>query len=222
MAKKKVGKRRSATPKLTRGSTRNTRQAAPPPPTHAKSTRRGERGLSIELIARGVLIDRGRVLCCQNLKHGNYYLPGGHVEFAEPAAVALQREFIEECGLPVLVGPLLQVDEHSFATRKREHHEINLVFLVEPNPSAAARAARTKNGGKRGSRSSPDWRDIHSQEKGLKMAWLDLAAITDVDFRPVSAKALLLSAHVPNEAHGRSSAASHHRHAPWVSHMTLA
>ena len=47
---------------------------------------------SIELIARGVFVRGGAVLLCQNVKHGYYYLPGGHVEFGEAAAVALARE----------------------------------------------------------------------------------------------------------------------------------
>ena len=60
-----------------------------------------------EFIARGVLVQDGRVLLCQNLKHGYTYLPGGHIEFAEPGQEALKREMLEECGQSVEVGRLL-------------------------------------------------------------------------------------------------------------------
>src|SRR5262249_814619 len=55
---------------------------------HAEHTRRANPD-AIEVIARGLLRDRSQILVCQSLKHGYCYLPGGHVEFGEPAAVAL-------------------------------------------------------------------------------------------------------------------------------------
>ena len=87
----------------------------------------------IELIARAYLRSGDRVLLCQNVKRGHQFLPGGHIDPGEPAAVALRREFMEEANLPVRVGPLLFVNESFFTEpNKSVHHEINLVFLVEP------------------------------------------------------------------------------------------
>lgn len=125
----------------------------------------------IEVIARGVLLHGGAVLVCENLKHGYVYLPGGHVEFGESAAAALEREFLEECGAKVKTAHLLLADEGTFATKKRRHHELNLVFHVE------------LVGG--------DPRRIKSLEKDIAFRWLDLAAVPEADLRPLAAKALL-------------------------------
>jgi 8-oxo-dGTP diphosphatase len=129
----------------------------------------------IEFIARGCLIERGRVLVCENTKHGYLYLPGGHIEFQESAARALSREFLEECGLAVSVRALGLVSEGSFRTRKRAHHEINLVFHVE----------RVGGGGGR------ERDEIRSREKGIAFHWVDLATVVDRDIRPNAAKAWL-------------------------------
>ncbi len=85
----------------------------------------------IEVIARGLLIEEGRVLVCRNLRHGYCFLPGGHVEYGEPARTALKREFAEECGVEIEVGACLLVEEHLFGPRAKDHHELNLVFHVE-------------------------------------------------------------------------------------------
>ena len=53
---------------------------------------------TIEIIARGALICSRRLLLCRNRKHGHVFLPGGHVEFGEPARAALEREMREETG----------------------------------------------------------------------------------------------------------------------------
>jgi len=129
-----------------------------------------------EIIARGVLIQHGCVLLCQNLKHGYTYLPGGHVEFAEAAADALKREMLEECGEKIRVGPLLLTHEEAFEGPKRVHHEVNLVFhmehakpvLEEPTP-------------------------IKSVEDDIGFIWADLAELIEMDLRPHTMKAWLAS-----------------------------
>ncbi|MBY0262673.1 MAG: NUDIX domain-containing protein, partial [Phycisphaerales bacterium] len=142
MAKKKVSTRRISTTRAAR-STRSTQGSRPKPepkaaakpsrpkPTPAKKLGNTTEPAAIEFIARGVLIAGSRVLLCRNLKHDYLYLPGGHVEFGESAAAALAREFLEEAALPVRVGPLALVSEGTFATKRRGHHEVNLVFHVE-------------------------------------------------------------------------------------------
>ncbi len=85
----------------------------------------------IEILARGLLVADGRVLLCRNIEHGYRYLPGGHVEPGESAAAALAREFLEESGVAVRVGPLLLTSEHGFVQKGRARHEIDLVFHVE-------------------------------------------------------------------------------------------
>ncbi len=157
-------------------STKHTQKRRTPP----KPTNKPHR--EIEIIARGVLTRHGRVLLSQNLKHGYFYLPGGHVEFAESAAKACAREFLEECGVSVRVGPLLLASEGVFATPKRQHHEINLVFHVEHLPTPAPGYP------------TPESLDrIQSLESNLGIEWIDLAAIVDLDLRPATVKAFLVA-----------------------------
>lgn len=105
------------------------------------SSRRG----TIEVIARGFVMDRARrVLLCRNVKRNYFYLPGGHVEFGEPAAKALRREFREETGAPVTVGDLLLCHEQRFRDRGGPRHEINLVFHVTLRGAARVRSKEPK------------------------------------------------------------------------------
>lgn len=127
-----------------------------------------------EIIARGILVHHSRVLLCRNVKHGYSYLPGGHVEFAEPASVALAREIEEELGLPSRIGAFLFGTEEVFETRGKTHHEVNLVFHVE----------------QLGSESDPP-AAVPSQESSIAFDWVDLAAMHETDLRPASIKAWL-------------------------------
>ncbi len=103
----------------------------------------------IEIIARGVLIRHAHVLLCRAREAENTFLPGGHVEFGEPAATALEREIREELGINLKAGRFLGACEASFTQKQKPHHEINLVFELawppetrpaDPRESAAAPA----------------------------------------------------------------------------------
>ena len=50
---------------------------------------------------RGVLFRDDRLLLLAS-RHGDYKFPGGGVEARESIPAALQREFLEECGLPAV------------------------------------------------------------------------------------------------------------------------
>jgi len=93
------------------------------------------------MISRGLMVAEGHVLLCRSLKGGYSYLPGGHVEWGEPAATALAREFAEETGLQVNVGGLLAVSENAFIQNGKRRHELNLVFHVEHPHSSEHSAA---------------------------------------------------------------------------------
>lgn len=125
-----------------------------------------------------MVVHRGRVLLCQSVKHGYFYLPGGHVEFGEAAAAAAAREIEEELGVTLSMGPLAMVSEGVF-NAKRRHHEINLVFHVEPLHS--------------GSSIPKGLLKPRSREKHIAFRWVDLAAAQDLDIRPTAAKAWLAS-----------------------------
>lgn len=124
---------------------------------------------SIEFIARGLVIRDGLVLLCKNVKHGYYFLPGGHVEFGETAQTALVREFKEETGITITCRSAALVAEHIFERRKGPCHELNIVFHVEL-PEVM----------------------VVSLESKIAFEWTDLAQLSDLDLRPACIKAWLL------------------------------
>lgn len=98
----------------------------------------------IEVIARGLVVEEGRVLVCRNLSAGHCYLPGGHVEPGEQATDAVRREFLEECGEEVQVGPCLLVMEGLFTQRGVARHEIVVLFHVKRAQTTPVRSCESK------------------------------------------------------------------------------
>lgn len=98
----------------------------------------------IEIIARGILIQNNHILLCQNVKHGHVFLPGGHVDFGEPARKALAREILEETGLRVRVDNFLGACEACFLQNGKKHHEINLVFKLTTRRALRKVSSREK------------------------------------------------------------------------------
>ena len=137
----------------------------------------------IEVIARAVLVREGRVLLCRSVEHGYSYLPGGHVDFGESAQAAAARELMEEAGLRVSVGELALVTEATFSTRRKRHHEINLVFHVEPAPGTWESADPGTP--------PPPHPPVPSLEPHLAFDWVDLAAMPETDVRPEAVRAWL-------------------------------
>ena len=86
---------------------------------------------TVEILARGVCVRDGRLLLCHTAGADNTYLPGGHVEFGEPARESLAREMVEETGLTARVGRFLGAAEHRFVQKGEPHAEINLIFEME-------------------------------------------------------------------------------------------
>lgn len=140
----------------------------------------------IETIARGLIRSGSRVLLCQSRKHGYHYLPGGHIEFGEPARTALARELLEECALESRIGPLLLTEEQIFTQKGKNRHEITLIFRVDqlgPNPAAMPEA-------------------VPSTEDHIAFVWVDLAAVPDLVIYPESTKAWLASGGGVDESDG--------------------
>lgn len=128
---------------------------------------------TIEIIARGLWMHGRSLLVCRNRRHGHVFLPGGHVEFGEPAQTALAREMMEETGRRVRVGPLLLTSEACFdqpdakSQRLLRHHEINVLFAM----TSRHRPARLKTGST--SDHSPPPR-ITSREARIEFRWLPI------------------------------------------------
>lgn len=115
----------------------------------------------IELIARAVIFNRDRLLCCRSIKKGYLYLPGGHIEEGEDARTALRRELNEEAGLTVSPGPLLAVAEVTFAAKSGVCHEVDLMFHVVIERE-----------------------EIASIEPKIAFQWVVRSDLSSLDFRP--------------------------------------
>lgn len=137
----------------------------------------------IELIARALIVVQSHALMCKSTTSGHYYLPGGHIEFAEPASIALKRELLEEAGQPIHVGPLLLTTENTFNDGKQDHHEINLLFHAELADSELFHVEQLEQGLPR----------IESRESQIAFEWVDLAAVSALDIRPMQIRAWLAS-----------------------------
>ena len=121
--------------------------------------------VSIELIARGVLIGPRGILLCRNVGMNYTYLPGGHIEFGETAAAALEREILEELALQAKAETFLGTIEHTFVQDDATHHEISLVFELTGN--AIARRAR-----------------FTPAEKRLEFLWQPLHTLPEANLLP--------------------------------------
>ena len=118
-----------------------------------------------EIIARGVCLHRDHVLLCRNRKHGNVYLPGGHIEGEERAPDALRRELAEELGLRCAIGRFLCTIQHAFDEENHRVVEINFVFIFRL-PYASLRQAPI------------------SAEKKLEFLWWPLKTLTQSGVEP--------------------------------------
>jgi ADP-ribose pyrophosphatase YjhB (NUDIX family) len=84
-----------------------------------------------------VIVIRGEVVLVRRARDplaGRWSLPGGAVEAGEPLAVALAREVLEETGLDVEVGDLVDVLDRIYtdATGRVEYHYVLADFLCRP------------------------------------------------------------------------------------------
>ena len=79
--------------------------------------------------------DRGQVLLTRDRRSSVWELPGGGIEPGEPAATAMVREFKEEVGLDIRVGPAIYFADsfyHSpLDTPDGGWHALKLYYLVQ-------------------------------------------------------------------------------------------
>lgn len=85
---------------------------------------------AIEIIARAAITAERHLLLARKKGAVHTFLPGGHVEFGEPAEAALARELQEELGIAVEIGRFLGAVEHAWDDAQGPNHELNLVFEV--------------------------------------------------------------------------------------------
>ena len=94
----------------------------------------------IEVIARGVCVQDGKILLCRAKGGATTYLPGGHIEFGETGRQALVREVKEELGVDAETGAFLGVVENAFNQHGKPHAEINLVYELKLPVTTSAQA----------------------------------------------------------------------------------
>ncbi len=88
----------------------------------------------IEIVARAVVMRRGKILLCYLKESGHHFFPGGHVKPGERVQDALRREFKEELGLTPKKISFVGAAENEYRHRKEGPiYEINLVFHVVVN-----------------------------------------------------------------------------------------
>jgi 8-oxo-dGTP pyrophosphatase MutT (NUDIX family) len=97
--------------------------------------------MRVPVSAKGILIRRGRVLLLRN-DRGEWELPGGRLDDEETPERALRREFLEETGLRVTVGPL--VDAWVFQVTSREKVLV-LEYACRKNGNGDVRISREHN-----------------------------------------------------------------------------
>ena len=112
----------------------------------------------IEIIARGVCVQEGKILLCRAKGGATTYLPGGHVEFGETGRQALVREVKEEMGVDAETGAFLGVVENAFDQHGKPHAEVNLVYELKVPMATPPHACE-------------DW---------IEFEWRDLAYLDDL------------------------------------------
>ncbi len=86
----------------------------------------------IENIVRALIInsEKNEVLLARQVGKDYTFMPGGHIEFGETAAQAIDREMVEEIGTEGKVGPLIWTIENIFTDLNGKNcHELALYFV---------------------------------------------------------------------------------------------
>lgn len=82
----------------------------------------------------GIWLENGHVLLHKAVDDNHWALPGGRVQIGEDSESSIQREFLEELGVNVLVDRLVWSVESFFVYNDIDFHEIGLYYIVSvPN-----------------------------------------------------------------------------------------
>jgi 8-oxo-dGTP pyrophosphatase MutT (NUDIX family) len=109
--------------------------------------------MTVAISIKGVLIEDGSVLLLEN-ERGEWELPGGRPEPGEDPAACLAREFAEELGADISVGPI--VDCWNYEVLCGRH-----VMIVTYAVSRAARG------------------DLRISDEHRRLGWFALDALDD-------------------------------------------
>lgn len=112
-------------------------------------------------VAAIAIVD-GHVLVCDEDHDGYAMLPGGRIELGEASKMSLEREIVEEIGLPATVGDLLLTSESFYRREGEDFHELGLFYLVRFEPDV-------------GPNGESPWRVTYDDGSEHRFHWVDLA-----------------------------------------------
>lgn len=127
--------------------------------------------LRFNVRAAGVIFQQNHVLLHKLISDSFWALPGGRVEFLEPAQETIKREMQEELGIDICVEKLLWVVENFFIRNDKSYHELGFYFLIS-------------------SHSHPDFYTPIKAFKGIEndkhliFQWHDVEALEDIELQP--------------------------------------
>lgn len=121
--------------------------------------------------AVAVIVNNNKVMIHKYLKDGFWALPGGRVEFMEPANETIKREIQEELGIDVCVERLLWVVENFYDYNNKSFHELSLYFLVSANPKATFYKETESFSG-------------IEEDKDIIFEWHDIESLEDIELYP--------------------------------------
>ncbi|MGR2768877.1 NUDIX domain-containing protein [Photobacterium ganghwense] len=136
--------------------------------------------MSFHYLARGIIRSEGHILLVRAIGDTMTFLPGGHIEFAEPAASALARELWEEASIEVTVGRFVGAAENEWFDHGVTQSEINLIFEVNTSLT----------------HSQP----ITSNESHLEFFWVRCEDIEQWNLYPEALRALVKQERLPQQA----------------------
>ncbi|PSW22190.1 NUDIX domain-containing protein [Photobacterium sanctipauli] len=87
--------------------------------------------MAFHYLARGIIRSDDHVLLVRAIGDAITFLPGGHIEFGEPAKQALERELFEEATIVGKAERFIGAAENEWFEGEERQAEINLLFEVE-------------------------------------------------------------------------------------------
>lgn len=128
----------------------------------------------------GICMAEGRLLLQKPANDEGFAFPGGHVALGETNAETLAREFREELGAEIAVGPLRWVGEIFFPWGQKPCHQICLYYDVRITDHSTPRQGCFEG------RES-----LTEGEFPLAFHWIPLEELGNLPVYPVNAAALL-------------------------------
>lgn len=130
--------------------------------------------------ARGIITSGAYVLLVRAKGDDKTFLPGGHIEFSEPAKQALKRELWEEASIAAEVGEFIGAAENEWFEQDTLNAEINLIFAVKTDLRAQ--------------------QPVISNEPHLEFLWAHQTEMAHYNLYPVSLRDLIATGASPEQA----------------------